>query len=210
MRNSGQTRPQAPVGYRASMRVVPESIAAKIRAVAADVLVEDQDPSIDTVAAASGVPRATLYYHFRGKAELLDYMVTELLADASTEVAAANSRQGDAAERLTAALNAIVDVVVANPGLIGPMLIVLSDPGHYTEAAVSGGPHLGTPIRDILVQGNEEGSFDVRDPDTAMITILGATIVTASAFIKDAPSDYAASIRENLLWQITDGVRSRT
>lgn len=203
-----ESRPS--VGYRSAMREVPEGIAAKIRVVAADVLVHDTDPSIDTVAKASGVPRATLYYHFRGKAELLDYMVTELLADASAQVAAAAAGPGNAVERLTAALNALIDVVVANRGLTRPMLAVLSDPGHYSEGFASADQQLGTPIREILAQGNEDGSLAVQDPDTAMITIVGATIVTASAFISDPSSHSAASIRQNLVRNITDGVRARS
>ena len=192
------------------MPTVSEKIAAKIRAVAADVLTQDRDPSIDTVAAASGVPRATLYYHFRGKAELLDYMVTELLATASAEVAEASSAPGDASARLSATVNAIADVVVAKPGLAGPMLAVLADPGHYGGAAPNGKAQLGASIRDILAQGNEEGIFEVADPDTATIAILSATIVAASAFLNDPSRNTAAAIRENLVRQLLDGVRQRT
>ena len=191
------------------MPTVSENIAAKIRAVAADVLIHDRDPSIDTVAAASGVPRATLYYHFRGKAELLDYMVTELLATASAQVADASSGPGDAAARLTATVNAIADIVVSKPGLAGPMLAVLADPGHYSSTPQDGKLQLGTPIRDILVSGNQDGSFDVDDPSSATIAILSATIVTASAFLNDPSADAAASIRANLVRQLFDGIRAR-
>ncbi|HVW34500.1 MAG TPA: helix-turn-helix domain-containing protein, partial [Acidimicrobiia bacterium] len=51
---------------------------------------------MDELAAAAGVPRATLYYHFGGKDEVLAWLLRSTLADLKAVVAEAAAGAGDA------------------------------------------------------------------------------------------------------------------
>ena len=62
------------------MRELPVQLATKLYGAAE--LIADQgldNTKIDDIAEASGVPKATLYYYFTGKEEILAFLLKDLL-----------------------------------------------------------------------------------------------------------------------------------
>ena len=64
------------------MRKIPRQISDRLPA-AADLFAEKglNDSKIEDVAAVTGVPKATLYYYFAGKEDILAFLLEDLLKD---------------------------------------------------------------------------------------------------------------------------------
>jgi AcrR family transcriptional regulator len=84
---------------------------AAILAAATDCLAENPDMSVADIAAAAGVGRMTLYGHFKTRADLLDAVLTRVVAEAHETLGAVDvaGDPRDAVARLVAASWRIVD-----------------------------------------------------------------------------------------------------
>jgi AcrR family transcriptional regulator len=92
-------------------RADAERNVAAILAAAAGCLTEDPDTSVAEIAAAAGVGRMTLYGHFKTRADLLDAVVTRVVAEADGTLDAVDvsGDPRDALARLVAASWLVVD-----------------------------------------------------------------------------------------------------
>ena len=84
---------------------------AAILAAATDCLAKNPDTSVAEIAAAAGVGRMTLYGHFKTRADLLDAVLTRVVAEAHETLGAVDvgGDPRDAVARLVAASWLIVD-----------------------------------------------------------------------------------------------------
>jgi AcrR family transcriptional regulator len=84
---------------------------AAILAAATDCLAKNPDTSVAEIAAAAGVGRMTLYGHFKTRADLLDAVLTRVVAEAHETLGAVDvaGDPRDAVARLVAASWRIVD-----------------------------------------------------------------------------------------------------
>ncbi len=72
------------------MRKVPRQIADRLPAAAALFAERGlNDTRIEDVAAMTGVPKATLYYYFAGKEDILAFLLEDLLHEIASEVTTA-------------------------------------------------------------------------------------------------------------------------
>ena len=94
------------------MRRLPPGMREKVLA-AAELFAEAglDGTKMEDVAAATGVPKATLYYYFDGKGDILAFLFVEILDELGRAVAGAVAGDGTAAERLRA-------VVLAHLGAV--------------------------------------------------------------------------------------------
>jgi len=72
---------------------------------------------LEDVAAAVGIRRASIVYHFRDKAELYDAVLADVLGALRERLAAALLGDGAFAARIERAVSAWVDAIVARPAL---------------------------------------------------------------------------------------------
>ena len=108
------------------MRKIPRQISDRLPA-AADLFAEKglNDSKIEDVAAVTGVPKATLYYYFAGKEDILAFLLEDLLKDIFDAVTAIVHTGGTGAERLELVIRP-VDLVdqqqraggIAQPGCL--------------------------------------------------------------------------------------------
>src|SRR4030088_3159258 len=83
------------------MRMVPTAIAAKLPRAAELIADRGLDQTkIEELAEVTGIPKATLYYYFAGKEEILVFLLRDLLTGVADSVAIAIESEGSAAERL--------------------------------------------------------------------------------------------------------------
>ena len=80
---------------RLSPRPVPEGLAAKLTSAASDLALSFDEVRMEDIATASGIPRATLYYYFAGKEDILAFLLRSLLDDVAAEVQGAVSADGE-------------------------------------------------------------------------------------------------------------------
>ncbi|MCA0145444.1 MULTISPECIES: TetR/AcrR family transcriptional regulator [Blastococcus] len=162
------------------MRAVPVQIAARLPAAAelfADRGVEST--KIEDVAAATGVPKATLYYYFSGKEEILAFLFQDVLRHIADQVAIAAMGEGSARDRLVGVVRAQLAVMAEQPAVCRALTGELGRAGRVPALAAAIRAAYHAPVVELLHQGATDGSLaQVADADAAALMIFGAVTVT--------------------------------
>lgn len=98
------------------MREIPASIAERLPA-AAQLFAERglNDTKIEDVAAATGIAKATLYYYFAGKDEILAFLLEDVLQQIANVVNEIVRAGGSGADRLRLVIAAQLRVMAQRP-----------------------------------------------------------------------------------------------
>ncbi len=162
------------------MRQVPADIAAKLPAAAA-VFAEHgfDDAKIDDVAKRIGVPRATLYYYFAGKEDVLAFLFRDTLAAMADAVAIAADGDGDARQRLAGVLTAQLQVMADQPAVCRALIADLGRAGRIPDIAQAITDAFYSPVERVLREGAADGSLrPVTDPLAVSVAVFGAVIIS--------------------------------
>jgi AcrR family transcriptional regulator len=158
---------------------LPATIASKLYG-AAELIAERgiTDAKMDDIAEASGIPRATLYYYFTGKDEILAFLLNDMLQTIGGEVAAAVGTPGTARERLEAAVRAQIAVMLEQPAACRALVGDLGRATRLPELAHALQDAFQRPIEQLLIEGAVDGSLRVQaHPEDASLAIFGAITV---------------------------------
>jgi len=160
---------------------------------AAERIAVDVGVSLEQIAAAAGVSRATLYHHFAGRDALLDALTARSVAEVSAAIAAARPDEGRAGEALERVLLAGWQVVGRYRGL------VIINPQRLERAELRArlGPALG-PVRALIRRGQAAGEFDAGLPVEWLLGLLTDVIHAASRQVTAGAMDVAAAERAML------------
>ncbi len=159
-----------------STRPVPERLATQLASGASGFAVTFDDVRMEDVAVASGIPRATLYYYFAGKEELLAFVLRTMLDDLEASVAIAQGRARDARGRLAAVVRAQLAHLAANPGASRLLLLNLGRAGRIGAIAAGIDAAFHAPVRQILIQGIEAGDLVALDVEVATTAVYGSVV----------------------------------
>ena len=100
------------------MRKLPSKLASQLYGAAQLIAERGLDGTkIDDIAEATGIPKATIYYHLDGKNGVLAFLLGDLLDLIAGEVGVAVSTAEDARTRLEGAVAAQLGVMVEHPYL---------------------------------------------------------------------------------------------
>ncbi|UCZ63223.1 TetR/AcrR family transcriptional regulator [Mycolicibacterium phocaicum] len=162
-------------------RAVPAAVASKLYA-AADLIAAKglENTKIEEIAAASGVPKATLYYYFTGKDDILGFLLRDSLGDLARDVAAAADSTGSGRERLIAVITAQVAHTMNRPGTSMALVGDLGRAIRLPDLASAVQHAFYEPISRVLEAGAADGTLKrVADPHTDAVSIFGAVMMTA-------------------------------
>ena len=152
-----------------------EASHAAIFAAAADEFSERgfEAGGVDRIAAKARVNKAMLYYHFGSKRALYIEVLRDMFRAVGARVRAIADGPGTAAEKLETWVATIIEEAAARPWFPPSMLRELAsgaprfDPETFAMMnAVFGG------VRDIIAQGQREGTFGDVDPLLTHLTIM--------------------------------------
>jgi AcrR family transcriptional regulator len=152
---------------------IPNRLAARLRPVAARALGTFGPVNLTEIAAATGIPRSTLYYNFKGSEELTRFFVDELLTQIGAAVRDAVATHSDPADQLAAALVVNLNMSTEDPGLTLALLrgvLAGEDFGErlrYTRETVF------APLRTVLAAGIAAGAFVDVDIDETIAALIG-------------------------------------
>jgi TetR/AcrR family transcriptional regulator len=161
------------------MRPVPDSIAERLIG-AATVFAERgfEGTRIDDVAEATGVPRATLYYYFAGKEDLLAWLLKSMLDVVAVAVAEVTEGPGDARSRLEAVVRTQLEIMAAHPSACLALVANFGRAGRIPEISMTVHAGFHQAIQRLLEEGAADGSLRaVEDPMTLASSIYGAVIM---------------------------------
>lgn len=160
-------------------KAIPDEMAARLWEAASRVLSSDTDLSVNTVSTETGIPRATVYYYFSGRADLAGFYADHLVDLAAEAAAKAAAEPGAVPERLRAALLAIYEPPLGAPVASATLLTVLGSSGDLIPQLISFRERGFDVIRDLLMDGIADGSLEVDDIDIALTTMFGALEMVA-------------------------------
>jgi TetR/AcrR family transcriptional regulator len=130
---------------------------------------------MEDIAAATCVPKATLYYYFEGKEDILAFLFSEVLDELDRAVGAALETGGTAARRLHAALVAYLGVYVTYPAASRALQFDLGRAARIPVIAERTDAAFLDPLRGLLEEGALDGSLrPLEHPRLVATAILGA------------------------------------
>jgi TetR/AcrR family transcriptional regulator len=161
------------------MKRPPAELTEKLLAASEGFAGTGFDVSIDDVARMAGVPRATLYYYFAGKDDLVSFYVNAELDRVGDVVAKAAAGEGTVQDRLEAALASVLYSLTGHPMMCVELPKAMKQPGDFQEVMASMDRVVMTPIRELLIEGRAVGEFDIADPVTTSFALMGAVNLVA-------------------------------
>ncbi len=190
------------------MRTLPPAMRQKVL-VAAELFAEQglDATKMEDIATATGVPKATLYYYFDGKEEILTFLFTEILDEVATAITGALATPGSAADRLGAAVLAHLQVFERFPMASRALQFDLGRAARIPVIASRVDAAFVKPVLTLLIEGANDGSLRPTDhPRLAALGILGAVTTTAINALTVAPVHRTDEVAAELVTLVLSGV----
>ena len=182
----------------APRQALQQRVAGAILDGAARVFAEQgEQASMNDIAAAAGVARATVYRFFPNRQALFDELAQVAVSDADARLAAARIDEVEPAEGIARAVRALVDV--GDPFVLLARQRVRSDPDRFDRGITD-------PLLHLFERG--QGSGDLRDDISGprltetLIALIAGVLLSTPALGKE---DTIATIAQLFL----DGARAR-
>jgi len=157
------------------MKQPPDDLVQKLLAASEGFGGTGLDVSIDEVAEAAGVPRATLYYYFSGHDDLVNFYLTYKLDSVTAAMEKAAASEGTAIERIGAMTRAVLRAMAAQPALCTELPQALRRAGtSFSEVGMKAEVVMRRPLREVLIEGNASGELNIPDVDLVIDALHGA------------------------------------
>jgi TetR/AcrR family transcriptional regulator len=157
------------------MKPVPAELSDKLMtAVPAAATGPGLSMSMDDLAKASGVPRATLYYYFGGKDDLISFYVGTMMRRMNAAVAEGLTHEGTPTEQVESIVRAALRTFAEYPRMCVEMSAVMSDLTDHAQILADMQVGFIIPTVGIITRGNSSGEFDVADPTLAVVALMGS------------------------------------
>jgi TetR/AcrR family transcriptional regulator len=191
------------------MKKVPEDLAAKLYAVGDQFLAEGAEGRLDQIAEDTGIPRATLYYYFSGKDDLVTFFMQEKMDRLATQVQKAKAGEGSALERFEAAMRASTRELAANPALCLNLMIATGRIEAMADVMMATDRAVMAPLRELLIEARAVGDADVADIDLTVSALMGGVnmaVIQRWALTGEIDPD---GMSETVVNQFLNGIRAR-
>jgi TetR/AcrR family transcriptional regulator len=190
------------------VRPIPSHMEHKLMAAADLFAARGLDASkMEDVAAVTGIPKATLYYYFTGKEEILSYLFQTVLRAVHEAVTTAASDGGSAAQRLHGVITAHLRVFAEYPTASRALQFDLGRAARLPEIATSVEASFIGPVTALLRDGARDRSLrPVTHPRMVAIALLGAvTTVGLNGMTPEHPGSVEA-LADLLSGLVLDGL----
>lgn len=162
------------------MRALSPNVAANLPKAARSFVERGVgDTRMEDVAEVTGIPKATLYYYFSGKEEILAYLVRTAYQRVADDVAKAAAGAGTGRERLVAVIRAQLEGMAAELDVCLAFMSNLGLARRMPEIIESADEAFGRPLREVLADGVANGSLRPVDQAAAVTAVYGAVAVAA-------------------------------
>ena len=191
------------------MKKIPEDLAERLYAVGDRFLADGPDVRLDQVAEVVGVPRATLYYYFSGKDDLVSFLMGEKLDRIASCVSKAVSAEGTALERFELAFRESVREFAANPALCLNLMVAMGRMEAMADIMINVDRAVMAPLRELLIEARATGEADVDDVATVVAAIMGginSAVLSTWALAGEVDGD---AVADQLAATALNGLRAR-
>jgi TetR/AcrR family transcriptional regulator len=160
-------------------RVARDSRTALFRAAALEFSDRGYDAAgTDRIAARARINKAMLYYHFGSKRDLYLEVVRDMLRAVGARARAIADGSGTAEQKLDVWIATIVEEAAARPWFPPIMLRELaSGAPHFDADTFQMMNDVFAAVRDVIAQGQREGTFRDVDPLLTHLTIMPPILI---------------------------------
>jgi AcrR family transcriptional regulator len=162
---------------------------ARIMAVTTELIAADPRVSMERVAAAAGVSRATLYHHFHSRDALMDELTDQSISEVTAALAATRSAEDSPSEAMERVLRAAWQVIGRYRGLV-----IVNQRLERADLRARLAPALA-PVRALIARGQRDGAFDPDLPAEWLLSTILDLIHAASRQVTGGAMDAAAAER---------------
>jgi TetR/AcrR family transcriptional regulator len=163
------------------MKPVPVELTDKLMGAAASAATgPGLNMSMDDLAKASGVPRATLYYYFSGKDDLIGFYVSVMMRRMRAAVSEGLAHDGTPTEQIETLVRAIMRTFETHPRMCVEMSDAIGNMVDYSVVMADMQTGVIMPAVTILEAGVASGEFDVPDPVTTVLAMTGGLHMVAT------------------------------
>jgi AcrR family transcriptional regulator len=191
------------------VKTPPADLAQRLLDVSEHVLYTDPPPRLEDVARLVGASRATLYYYFSGRDDLLTFLLTAHARQGAETVGASMSPDDPPEKRLRAMVAALVEYLGRHPGICAGLLGVLGGTGRMSEVLQANDTWIAAPLRELLADGWKAGDFAVDDIADAANAVLGAVLLGVLGRSMSGADATDPRFRQQLTEQAVRGVLTR-
>ena len=162
-----------------AIRPLPDELADRID-LAAPVFADNglDATRIDDLAKATGIPRATLYYYFRGKEHILAHLLSRTLRQMTAKLSDVAAEPGTGRERLARLVREHLVFIGEHGPTYRLLFAELGRAASLVDIAAGVDLAIVSPIRQALRDGNNDGSLRVDDVTAASSVVYGTVLVT--------------------------------
>lgn len=129
------------------------------------------------MAALVGASRATLYYYFAGRDDLLAFLLTEHAKQGAESMNAAVDPNDPPELRLQAMVAALAAYLGRHPGTCAGLLGAFGGPHRMRDVLQASDAWIARPLRALLASGSDRGALTVGDITDAANAILGGLLL---------------------------------
>jgi AcrR family transcriptional regulator len=156
----------------------PAELAERLWEVSDQFLALDREAKIDELAELSGIPRATIYYYFSGKDDVMSFLLAQKVARATVVIAAAAEGDDAPSERLSRVFRAMLHQMAEHPALCTRLMCWMST-ATAERLVIDAQGALMAPVRSLFAEGQAAGEFPGIDPTDATTAVMGALAMVA-------------------------------
>ena len=160
------------------MKHPPADLTERLWQVSDQFLALGSDGKVDELAELSGVPRATIYYYFSGKDDVMSFLLAQKVERAGVVVAEAAMGDGPPIERLGRVFRVMLHQMADHPALCTRLMCWMTTPT-AEQLVIEAQNALLAPVRALFVEGQAAGDFPDLDPTDAITAVMGALAMVA-------------------------------
>jgi AcrR family transcriptional regulator len=154
-----------------------------------ELIAADPGVSMERVAAAAGVSRATLYHHFHSRDALMDALTDQSIGEVTAALTAARPDHGSPQQAMERVLRAAWQVIGRYRGLV-----IVNQRLERAELRARLAPALA-PVRALLMRGQDSGAFDPELPVEWLVGTITDLIHAASRQVTAGAMDAGGAER---------------
>jgi TetR/AcrR family transcriptional regulator len=192
------------------MKSPPPDLARRLLDASDAILGGDPAPRLEDVARLVGASRASLYYYFAGRDDLLSFLLTAHAREGAERARARADESDPPPARLRAMIEAYAEFLGAHPGTCAGLLAAAGSGQRMGEVLAVNDTWVAAPLRAVVTEGAARGllSGDPGDPagvGDAVNAALGALLLGVLGRASAGGDPTAAGFRRNLVDQIMRG-----
>lgn len=158
------------------MKQPPDDLARRLLDASEQVLLGTPPPRLEDIAKSIGASRATLYYYFAGRDDLLTFLLSAHAEDGARAVRASVDPAAPPEQRLRETVAALADYLGRHPGVCVGLLGALGAAGRMSEVLKVNDEWIAGPLRELLTECAASGSVEVDDAADTANALLGALL----------------------------------